>query len=437
VKAPRALLLAAGAGTRLKPLTDAVPKCLVPVGNRPLLSYWIAALADAGVRDAWINTHHLPALMRQYIRHVNALGGLRLHECHEPRLLGSAGTLAGNRTLAAETDTILVIYCDNFSDVHLSDLITFHRSHSDPVTLLLFRAPVPRACGIVALDTDARITAFTEKPAHPASDLANGGVYVTNGAGFREMADMNGSDIAHDVLPAFLGRMRGWLHPGYHLDVGTYEAYQQANADAPRVNARRQMDALGRRPAVFLDRDGVLIDHVPYLSDPGAVRLLPGAAQAVLRLRRAGYACVVVSNQSGVGRGLITEQQLAAVSDRMAALFAEEGTVFDAVFYCPVAAAGSDRTVVEHADRKPGPGMLLRAAQQLHLDLSRSWMVGDAISDILAGLNAGCRGSILIPSMKMGSREVAADVPHSRAAHLGEAADLILDTARREERQPA
>ena len=193
-----------------------------------------------------------------------------------------------------------MIYGDNFSDVDLSHLITFHRSHHDPVTMLLFRTPVPRACGIVALDTDARITAFTEKPAHPASNLANGGVYVMTSAAFCEMADMNGFDIAHDVLPAFVGRMRGWLHPGYHLDVGTFEAYQQANTDAPRINARRQIDSLGRRPAVFLDRDGVLIDHVPYLSDPAAVRLLPGAAQAVLRLRRAGYACVVVSNQSGV-----------------------------------------------------------------------------------------------------------------------------------------
>jgi histidinol-phosphate phosphatase family protein len=437
VKPPHALLLAAGRGTRLKPLTDTVPKCLVPIANRPLLSYWTAALADAGVRDAWINTHHLPTLIRQFIHQVNAVSGLRLHECHEPRLLGSAGTLARNRFLAERADTILVIYGDNFSDVDLSQLITFHRSHHDPVTMLLFETPVPRACGIVALDGDARITAFTEKPAHPASNLANGGVYVMTSAAFCEMADMNGFDIAHDVLPAFVGRMRGWLHPGYHLDVGTFEAYQQANTDAPRINAGRQIDSLGRRPAVFLDRDGVLIDHVPYLADPAAVRLLPDAAQAVLRLRRAGYACVVVSNQSGVARGLINDQQLTAVTDRMAALFAEEGAVFDGVFYCPVASAESDRTVVEHPDRKPGPGMLLRAAQQLHLDLRRSWMVGDAISDILAGLNAGCRGSILIPSTKMGSHEIGADVPHSRAAHLGEAADLILDSARQEERRRA
>jgi D-glycero-D-manno-heptose 1,7-bisphosphate phosphatase len=150
------------------------------------------------------------------------------------------------------------------------------------------------------------------------------------------------------------------------------------------------------RPAVFLDRDGVLIEHVPYISHAEDVRLVEGAAAAIVALRHAGYACVVVSNQSGIGRGLITEAQVVAVNERMCWLFAAAGAVFDALYHCPVAPRSTDPTIVEHEDRKPGPGMLRRAASELRLDLTRSWIIGDSISDVLAGINAGCRGSILI-----------------------------------------
>ena len=119
---------------------------------------------------------------------------------------------------------------------------------------------------------------------------------------------MKAFDLGFEVLPRFVGRMRGWPWEGYHLDVGTHQALEKAQcADAP--------DGLmvpdhGDRPAVFLDRDGTLIEHVHYLSDPVDVRLLPGAAEALRRLRDAGFACVVVTNQSAIGRGMITKDQL-------------------------------------------------------------------------------------------------------------------------------
>jgi histidinol-phosphate phosphatase family protein len=427
---PRALLLAAGLGTRLRPRTATIPKCLVPVGGRPLLDYWLMALADAGVREILINTHHLPEPVREYIARVNAAGGQLLSETYEPHLRGSAGTIAHNRAFADAAEEIVVIYADNFSDVSIADLLACHRRHPDPVTMLLFRTERPQDCGIVELDPDARVTRFVEKPARPASDLANAGVYVLDADVYREIADAKRFDLGHHVLPHLTGRMRGWIHDGYHRDLGTTTAYERVRADAPAVNVRRGMDAQGRRPAVFFDRDGVLIEHVHYLTDPDGVRLSAGAARAVMALRRAGYACVVASNQSAIGRGLLTEAGLQAINDRMCSLFAAEGAVFDALYHCPVAPALTDRTIVEHVDRKPGPGMLLRAAQDLGLDLSRSWMIGDAVSDVLAGLHAGCRGSILVESQaSMASAALLATIPHVVADDLAGAAETILQTA--------
>jgi D-glycero-D-manno-heptose 1,7-bisphosphate phosphatase len=150
------------------------------------------------------------------------------------------------------------------------------------------------------------------------------------------------------------------------------------------------------RPAVFLDRDGTIIRNVRHLADPRGVELLRGAADAIARLRHAGYPCVVISNQSAVARGLLTLEGLDLVHQEFCRQLAEAGTAIDGWYFCPEGPVSGDRTAIEHPDRKPAPGMLIRAAADLGLDLSRSWMVGDMLSDMLAGRNAGCRGSILV-----------------------------------------
>lgn len=150
------------------------------------------------------------------------------------------------------------------------------------------------------------------------------------------------------------------------------------------------------RPAVFLDRDGTVIEHVPYLTDPADVRLVAGAGPALSSLRAAGFALVIVTNQSAMGRGMLDEAGLARVHAVLEAQLAEVGVSLDGIYWCPLAPQTSDPTMVEHADRKPGPGMLTRAAEELALDVSRSYMVGDNVSDALAGRNAGCRASVLV-----------------------------------------
>src|SRR4051794_23877515 len=173
----RAIILAGGLGTRLRPLTDSIPKCLVPIAGRPLLDYWVDRLVDAGVRRAIVNNHAHADRVRAYVDEVTASGRLELSESYEPVLLGSAGTIAANAGLADGADAVLIIYADNFSDVDLERMLDFHRSHDDPFTMLLFRSPNPSACGIAELDDMGKVISFVEKPKEPKSDLANGGVY--------------------------------------------------------------------------------------------------------------------------------------------------------------------------------------------------------------------------------------------------------------------
>jgi D-glycero-D-manno-heptose 1,7-bisphosphate phosphatase len=142
-------------------------------------------------------------------------------------------------------------------------------------------------------------------------------------------------------------------------------------------------------PAVFLDRDGTLIEDVGFPRDPQQVRLVDGAAAALRLLATANMRLVVVSNQSGIGRGLITVDEARSVHERFIGLIAGEGIVLDGTKYCPhPPEAGCDC-------RKPSPGMLLEAAEDLRLDLGRSFMIGDKVSDVEAGERAGCTTVLL------------------------------------------
>lgn len=227
----RVLLAAGGLGTRLRPLTDLTPKCLIPIAGRPLLDYWFDRFAEAGIRDVLINTHHLAEQVRAYIAAVNARGPFTVREAYEPTLLGSAGTVAANPELADGASDVLIVYADNLSNVDLGAMLEFHRSHGDPFTMMLFRTAYPEKCGIAELGSESRIVSFVEKPKQPRGNLANAGIYALTPAAYREIAAMRAFDLGFDVIPKFVGRMRGWEWGGYHRDIGTPESLRQAEDD--------------------------------------------------------------------------------------------------------------------------------------------------------------------------------------------------------------
>jgi D-glycero-D-manno-heptose 1,7-bisphosphate phosphatase len=178
------------------------------------------------------------------------------------------------------------------------------------------------------------------------------------------------------------------------------------------------------KPAVFLDRDGTLNEEVDYLSDPEQLVLIPGAAAAVARLNAKGIPVVVVTNQSGIGRGHYGWEDFAAVMGRMGTLLALENAWLDAVYASPHhEQAQGEYAVPDHPERKPNPGMLLRAAEEHGLDLARSWMVGDKDIDLEAGRRAGCHVALVRTGYGARMDGAAADLV---AESLPEVIDHIL-----------
>jgi mannose-1-phosphate guanylyltransferase len=227
----KAFLLAAGVGSRLRPITDVTPKCMLAIGGRPLLDIWLDAFDGAGVDEVLVNLHHLPAVVR---RHLAARAGPpAVRMAYEPELLGSAGTLAANRQWAEGEELFLACNADNLTDFDLRSLVDAHREHGPVATLTVFHSPNPSAGGVVEIDSAGRVTGFAEKPSQPVSDLTNAGMYAFHPSVLDEIDARPPNDIGYDLLPRLVGRARAVLVEGYFRDIGTADAYRRACEEWP------------------------------------------------------------------------------------------------------------------------------------------------------------------------------------------------------------
>ena len=226
----KAFLLAAGVGSRLRPITDTIPKCMLAIGGRPLLDIWLDAFDRAGVDEVLINLHHLPDVVRDYLEARAANLQPNVRTVFEPELLGSAGTLAANRSWVDGEEMFLACNADNLTDFDLRSLTETHRPQGTITTLAVFHSERPSAGGVVELDPAGTVVGFEEKPSQPVSDLVNAGMYAFHP---RVLDEIGGPpcDIGYDLLPRLVGRAQAIPVEGYFRDVGTVDAYQQAQQE--------------------------------------------------------------------------------------------------------------------------------------------------------------------------------------------------------------
>lgn len=226
----KAFLLAAGLGTRLRPLTNNTPKCLIPINGRPLLEYWIELMEKHGITEVLISLHHLADQVRNFLEN-SKLTSITFQFFEESELLGSGGSLRENKKFVSDEENFFILYADNLTNINLTKLLEFHILKKQQFTMALNRVGDPARCGIAELDENGIVTSFIEKPKNPTSNLANAGVYVAKPEILNLLSATKIADIGYDLLPQLIGKMAGWETKNYLIDIGTLENLARAEKE--------------------------------------------------------------------------------------------------------------------------------------------------------------------------------------------------------------
>ncbi len=426
-------ILAGGKGTRLAARAGNLPKPMVPVLGKPVLQHQIELCRKHGFGDIALLVQHRHETIFEHFGD-GADFGVRLHYAIEEEPRGTAGALRDALPLLA--DRFLVLYGDTFLDVDLRRLWDAHGASAAAGTLFLHPNDHPQDSDLVDIDRGGSVRAILPYPHPPGREvrnLVNAALYVLEREGLESFTPEQGkADIAKHMFPLMIEsglRLHGHVTPEYIKDMGTPERLdkveQDIQAGLPEKLSGRQL-----RRAVFLDRDGTLNREVNHLKSPDQLALLDGVPAAVRQLNRDGTLAVVVTNQPVVARGDITPDGLDKVHARLDTLLGAGGAFIDGLYFCPhhpdKGFAGEvPELKMACRCRKPEPGLIDKACQDLGIGRHGSWMVGDTTADMEAGGRAGLK-TILVRTGHAGGDGKYKVRPDYVCADLSDAVEWIL-----------
>jgi histidinol-phosphate phosphatase family protein len=382
----QAVILVGGLGTRLGRLSAVTPKPLLAVGGAPFLDVLLREAMRHGVRTVLLLAGHRAEMVRDYARdhELARRFGLQLEVIVEPEPAGTAGALL--HAAARLQESFFLLNGDSWFDANWLDLARL--LHGDPEAIMAVAVrEVEDATryGIVTLN-GATIVSLQERPdpASAAGGLINGGVYAVRREILQHIEP--GASLERDVMPVLArrGRLKAVRFEGFFIDIGVPDALETAHLGVPTRL---------RRPAVFLDRDGVLNEDTGYVHGPADWRWRPGALEAIRLINDAGYYAFVVTNQAGVAHGYYDEAAVDRLHRWMRRELAAIGAHVDDVRYCPFHPEAAVKQYRRISDwRKPGPGMINDLLASWPVDRERSFVIGDRNTDIQAAQAAGLRG---------------------------------------------
>lgn len=377
----QAVILVGGPGTRLGERTKTVPKPMLPVGGRPFLDTLVDEIARYDVFDEILLLAGHKAEIIQSRYEGTTRGRARITVALEPAPLGTAGALIHAKDLLKQR--FLLLNGNSFFDFNILDLAA--RAGTSLVHMALRADVAGDRYGRVLLDGD-RVRSFIA-PGQGATGPVNAGVYVLDRS-IVGRANALPASLEQDIFPALAadGAMTGTPYRGYFIDIGTQDDLARADVE---LNERL------RRPAVFFDRDGVLNHDSGYTFEASQLQWIEGAREAVKAVNDAGCFAFVVTNQSGVARGLYEERHVHALHRWMADEMAAVGAHIDAFEYCP---DHPDGTIEQYRRlnhrRKPGPGMITDLLARFPVEAEASLLIGDRSSDLDAARAAGIKGHL-------------------------------------------
>ena len=393
----KVVIMAGGKGTRMLSIASDIPKPMIPIEGRPVLEREIECLCEQGFTDILITVGHLGNVIMDYFG--NGLKfGVHITYYFEKKPLGNAGALFQVKDQL--TDDFLLLNADAMFDIDFNRFVQYHKTHDAVATLFTHPNSHPYDSGVIIADEHMAVRKWLakedERPEY-FKNRVNAGLHVLNKRILEQTVEGGKIDLDRQLLKplAGTGQMYCYDSPEYVKDMGTPERYYAVCKDFANgiVKARNLKN---RQKAIFLDRDGTINEYVGFLTDIKEFRLLDGVAEAIRKINASGYLAIVVTNQPIIARGEVSFTELQEIHNKMETLLGAEGAYIDAIYFCPHHPdKGFEGERVEYKIscdcRKPKPGMLLKAAEDFNIDLSRSWMVGDGKNDVEAGKNAGCK----------------------------------------------
>ncbi len=404
-----AVIMAGGRGSRISSIAKDIPKPLLKIGEKPVLEHELECLRDQGFRDVIITVGYLGQMIMDYFGDGSGISpvtakpfGVRIQYYFEKEPLGNAGALYKIKDKL--TDDFLLLNADSLFDVDFNRFVEAHKAYGGLATLLTHPNTHPADSGLIVSDNrNAVVDWLTKEDERPVfyKNRVNAGLHVLSPKLLQTVPSAEKVDLDRNILKPLAGTGKLYCYdtPEYVKDMGTPERYREVNKDY-ESGLIKAKNLRNKQKAVFLDRDGTINKYVGFLKRIDDFELIPGVAKAIRSINQSGYLAIVATNQPVIARGDISVDQLQRIHEKMETLLGEEGAYLDGIYYCPHHPQGGfpgeiPKLKIDCNCRKPKPGLLIKAAEDLNIDLSKSWMIGDGERDVLAGKAAGCKTALI------------------------------------------
>jgi mannose-1-phosphate guanylyltransferase/phosphomannomutase len=429
------VIIAGGKGTRLG-LSD-IPKPMILVHRKPLLEHQINLAKRYGIREIYILSGYLSEVIVKYFGDGTDLG-VQITHIIEHQSLGTAGALKQLQNKINER--FLVFYGDILMDFDIVKFQKFDALAPAAATLIVHPNDHPYDSDLVEVTGEDVVTAFHSKHRDPSRfyrNLVNAAVYILGPEVFQYIPEGKPTDFGRDIFPLLLAngeKIRAYNTAEYVKDIGTPERFRSANEDFTSGKVER-LSKRHKRPAIFMDRDGTLVQDVHLLHRMEDLELYPYSGRSIKKINDSDYLCFLITNQPVVARNLCDESAIRQIHNKLETLIAEERAYLDCIYYCPHhpdrGYPGENPVFKVNCEcRKPKTGMIEKAAMDFNVDLESSWLIGDTTTDLMTGRNAGMR-TILLRTGRGGKDGKFDCVPDYIFDHLEAAIDFILANGRR------
>ena len=403
--------MAGGKGTRIASFANDIPKSMLPIINKPILEHQINCLTKNNLTDITIVIGHLGEQIKNYFGNGNRFN-CNINYFIEQNPLGTAGALYKLKNL---TNNFILINGDIIFDIDFSRMIAFHNRKKAQATLAVHPNNHPFDSSLIISDNDNQIINWINKEDERKyyRNQVNAGIHILSEDFLKNCHQNNEKvDLDRDILKPSIKNKRIFAYhtPEYIKDMGTPERYTQVLSDMekgiiPKKNLKK------KQKAVFLDRDGTINVLNGFIGKPDDFILIDGVAESIKTINMLGYLAIVVTNQPVIARGETDLETLNLIHMKMETDLGKCGAFIDGLFYCPHHPdKGFKNEIPEYKIececRKPKPGMILKAAEMFNIDLGQSYMVGDHIRDVQAGINAGCK-TVFLSSEKDKNEDIS------------------------------